>query len=61
LGWQSEKDAKTTLDAEAGKIYLIQQHIQMGMVKAENDLEILDEKKAARPGRSARLSRYENK
>jgi len=42
---QAENKAKTSLNAEASKIYFVQQHVQMGFLKAENSLEILDEAK----------------
>jgi hypothetical protein len=42
---QAENKAKTSLNAEASKIYFVQQHVHMGFMKAENSLEILDEAK----------------
>jgi len=41
---QSENRSVLALNVEAGKAYYVQQHILPGMLKAQNELELLDEK-----------------
>jgi serine/threonine protein kinase len=41
---QSENRSLLALNVEAGKTYFVQQHILPGMLKAQNALEVLDEK-----------------
>ncbi|HMD37740.1 MAG TPA: DUF2846 domain-containing protein [Candidatus Acidoferrum sp.] len=58
---QAENDAKVILNAEAGKIYFVQQHVKMGILKAENALEILDEEKGRAALAKCHPSSYEKK
>jgi Protein of unknown function (DUF2846) len=58
---QAENEAKTILNAEAGKIYFVQQHVKVGILKAENSLEILDEEKGRTALAKCHLSTYEKK
>lgn len=58
---QAENQAKTSLNAEAGKIYFVQQHVRMGFIKAENTVEILDEAKGRAALAKCHLSTFEKK
>jgi hypothetical protein len=58
---QAENKAKSSLNAEAGKIYFVQQHVRMGFMKAENSLEILDEEKGRAALAKCHLSTFEKK
>jgi uncharacterized protein DUF2846 len=58
---QAENKAKTSLNAEAGKIYFVQQHVTMGFMKAGNTVEILDEAKGRAALAKCHLSTFEKK
>jgi hypothetical protein len=58
---QAENDAKASLNVEAGKIYFIQQHVRMGILKAENAVEVIDETKGRAALAKCHLSTFEMK
>jgi hypothetical protein len=58
---QAENNATTSLNAEAAKIYFVQQHVRMGFMKAENSLEILDEAKGRAALAKCHLATFEKK
>lgn len=58
---QAENHSLLSLVVEAGKTYYLQQKITMGVMKARNDLEVLDEEQGKKGLAKCKLSVFEEK
>lgn len=58
---EAENHSLLTLKVEAGKSYYVQQHIRMGVMKARNEIEPMDEGEGKTKLASAHLSTWEVK
>jgi uncharacterized protein DUF2846 len=58
---QAENRGLLSLVVEAGKTYYLQQKITMGLMKARNDLEVLDEEEGKKDLAKCKLSVFEEK
>ena len=57
----AENHSLLTLKVEAGKTYYVQQHIRMGVMKARNEIEAMDDGEGKSKLASAHLSTWEVK
>lgn len=58
---QAENHALLSLVVEAGKTYYLQQRMRMGIMKAENDLQLLDAEEGKKGLAKCKLSVFEEK